>query len=139
MGIDIYGKGHFEPEMDREFEAIEKALGFELFVWQKSYIERGEFRKIGKTTAEAIRELIVPGNIINYSEPPRNIRERLHRSTLLEIKQKFEESGIKTNPVARNKAELRKYMNEKIERGMKQHESNDFKRYRPGQFGRENK
>lgn len=139
MGIDIYRKGFFEPDMERKFEAIEKALGFELFVWQKSYIERGEFRKIGKTTAEVIRELIVPGNIINYSEPPRNSRERFHRSTLLEIKQKFEESGIKTNPVARNKAELRKYMNEKIERGMERYESNDFKRYRPGRFGRENK
>lgn len=139
MKIDVYGKGFFDQDMEQQFEAIEKALGFELFVWQKAYIERGEFRKIGKTTAEVIRELIVPGNIINYSEPPRNNRERFHRSTLLEIKQKFEESGIKTNSVARNKAELRKYMNEKIERGMKQHESNDFKRYRPGRFGRENK
>lgn len=136
MGIDIYRKGFFEPDMEQQFEAIEKALGFELFVWQKTYIERGEFRQFGKTTAEAIRELIVPGNIINYSEPPRNSRERFHRRILFEIKQKFEESGIKTNPVARSKEELYKYMNE---RGIKQHESNDFKRYRPGRFGRENK
>lgn len=139
MGIDIYGKGCFYTDQEKEFEEIEKALGFELFAWQKHYITRGIFRQFGATTAEVIRELIMPGNIINYSEPPRNSRERVHRSMLLEIKQKFEESGIKTNPVARNKTELHKYMNEKIERETKQHESNDFKRYRPGQFGRENK
>ena len=113
MGIDIYRKGCFYPDQEKKFEAIEKALGFELFAWQKFYIERGEFRQFGKTTAEVIRELTKPGNIINYSEPPRNARERVHRSMLLEIKQKFEESGIKTNPVARNKTELHKYMDER--------------------------
>ena len=111
--IDIYRYEFLDTKLEEKLEAIEKALGFKLFIWQKTYIERGVFRQYGETTAKILKELIEPGNIINYSEPPKSRMEHFHRRMLLEIKQKLEENGIETNKVARNKAELRQYMNER--------------------------
>ena len=49
------------PLMDEKLEAwitaVEKALGYKLFFWQKTYIEKGAFRQYGETTAKILREL----------------------------------------------------------------------------------
>ena len=38
------------PEYEELFKRIEAALGFNLFVWQKSFIVMGHFRQYGETT-----------------------------------------------------------------------------------------
>ena len=45
LEIDIYGAGLCFPEFEKQFEAIEAALGFKLFAWQKTYIATGNFRQ----------------------------------------------------------------------------------------------
>ena len=45
LEIDIYGAGLCFPEFEKQFEAIEAALGFKLFAWQKTYIANGNFRE----------------------------------------------------------------------------------------------
>lgn len=46
------------PEYEELFKRIEAALGFNLFVWQKSFIVTGHFRQYGETTAKVLRELL---------------------------------------------------------------------------------
>ena len=60
----IYRTVPMDPDLEKTLEAVEKALGFKLFVWQKTYIEHGYFRQYGATTAEILRELL------NVSEAP---------------------------------------------------------------------
>lgn len=43
------------PDEGVDFDKIEKALGFKLFIWQKTFITRGVFRQYGETTAICIR------------------------------------------------------------------------------------
>ena len=47
MKMDIYASGYFGEEQEKQFEAIEAALGFKLFAWQKAYIVTGKFRRRG--------------------------------------------------------------------------------------------
>ena len=54
----IYRTVTMDTDLEKTLEAVEKALGFKLFVWQKTYIERGYFRRYGATTAEILRELL---------------------------------------------------------------------------------
>lgn len=50
------------------YKQIEKALGFKLFYWQKTYIETGCFRQAGITTAKIIKQLLdVDAGIMNLS------------------------------------------------------------------------
>lgn len=105
----------FGPEEEKLFEAIEAAIGFKLFVWQKTYILTGKWRRFGKTTAECIRELIYPTNTpIDYSDKPRNMREDFHRRELRRIQEKLSDAGIKTRQVLWNKRD--KYDYEKRKR-----------------------
>lgn len=82
------------------FEAVEKALGFKLFIWQKAYIAHGEFRRYGATTAEILRDLLnVSKPPLDYSRPPVNNMARFYRDETREIKRKLYDSGIPTRPV----------------------------------------
>ena len=45
-----------EPDLENTLEAVEKALGFKLFVWQKTFIATGVFRQYGATTVATSRQ-----------------------------------------------------------------------------------
>lgn len=108
--IDIYGAGIF-PEYEKQFEAIEKALGFKLFAWQKSYIAYGHFRKYGATTAEILRELMqVEAFPLDYTKKPTTQREAWYRGFLREIKQQLDDAGVPTREVFFNQQQKRAYM-----------------------------
>lgn len=98
--IDIYREDYF-PTPERElFAAVEKALGFKLFFWQKIFILRGEFRQYGATTARILRDLIGPSLApIEFINPPQNQREVFYRHQLRKIQVRLIECGISTNPV----------------------------------------
>lgn len=48
----IYAPTNFSPELEKTFAAVEKALGFKLFIWQKTFIANTTYRRSGRTTAE---------------------------------------------------------------------------------------
>lgn len=80
LEIDIYGAGLCFPEFEKQFEAIEAALGFKLFAWQKTYIVHGQFRRYGATTAEILRELMqVEAFPLDYTKKPKTQREAIER------------------------------------------------------------
>lgn len=94
-----------DPEWDDLFEKIEKALGFKLFYWQKTYIMMTEIRRFGGTTANILRSLLdVEGEPLDYTKPAMNKRDRFYRDTLLDVKEKLDKVGIKTREVWRSKA-----------------------------------
>lgn len=108
--IDIYGKGIF-PEYEKQFEAIEEALGFKLFAWQKAYIVTGNFRQYGATTAKILQELMqVDAYPLDYTELPRTQREHNYRQFLREIKQQLDDAGVPTREVFFNEKQRRAYM-----------------------------
>lgn len=43
-----------EPDLESILAEVEKALGFKLFVWQKTFIATGVFRQYGATTAKIL-------------------------------------------------------------------------------------
>lgn len=90
-----------DPEWNRMFEEVEKALGFKLFIWQKSYILGQGFRQYGETTAKALQELLfgVDEEPIDYSKPAPNKRWIFYTDELRKIKEKLDNAGIKTRPV----------------------------------------
>lgn len=69
----FYRPHYTTPELDKKIEDVEKALGFKLFIWQKTYIEYGVFRQYGETTAKILRLLITPGKIVDFTERGRNV------------------------------------------------------------------
>lgn len=110
---NIYGEGMFPPDEEKFFEEIEKALGFKLFVWQKTFIKNGEFRRYGKTTAKVLRELFqynVPP--IDFTLPVHSAREKIYRAELLEIKRKLNENGIRTREVFTSRKEKDAWLKE---------------------------
>ena len=105
-----------DSEFDKTIRAVESALGFKLFVWQKAFIERGEFRCMGATTAEILRDLLdVSALPIDYSEPERNFIERFYRWELRGIKLKLCEAGIPTRTVFFSKKDKWEYFRGKKE------------------------
>ena len=105
-----------DPDLERTLEAVEKALGFKLFVWQKTYIERGYFRQYGATTAEILRELLNKTEApLDYTKRPVSRMERLYRDELKGIKEKLDAAGIPTRPVFFTKQDKEKYLREKEE------------------------
>lgn len=54
-----------------------------------------------------------PGEIVNFTEPPRGNRERFFRRELLEVKEKLNAAGVQTNEVYTNKRDLHRAMNER--------------------------
>lgn len=85
-------------ETNRKIEAIEKALGFKLFYWQKYYILRGEYRCSGLSTAQAIQLLCFNGDnpIRIGGEGFTPVRVRDLGQALFEVKRKLDAAGIKT-------------------------------------------
>lgn len=105
-------------DLEKTIEEVEKAMGFKLFIWQKAYILFGEFRQMGATTAEILRDLLnVSAEPIDYSGHPANNREDFHRRELREIKLKLDEAGIPTRTVFFSKGEKRAYMMRKEREG----------------------
>ena len=87
------------PE-EKFFKKIESALGFKLFVWQKTFILTGKFRQYGATTAEILRELLdMKAEPLDYTKPPTNNRERFYRNELRDIQGKLQRAGIETRAV----------------------------------------
>lgn len=41
----IYAPTNFSPELEKTFAAVEKALGFKLFIWQKTFIANTTYRR----------------------------------------------------------------------------------------------
>lgn len=98
-------------QKDKEiFGKIEKALGFRLYSWQKSYMYTGHFRRIGSTTAECLKRLLFDDTPIDFSQKPRNMKEDCERSAMIRIYNTLQEAGIKTNPILRNRKEKESYM-----------------------------
>ena len=115
LGEWIYGRVEMHnPELTQKIEAVEKALGFKLFVWQKAFIVRGEFRRMGATTAEILKDLLdVSALPIDYSERERNSTERFYRRELRGIKLKLDEAGIPTRTVFFSKKDKWEYFTDK--------------------------
>lgn len=111
----IYRPCYATPELDKKFEDVENALGFKLFIWQKTYIAYGVFRQYGKTTAEILRLLITPGEIIDFTEPPRNVKEDIFRTELLAVKRKLNSAGVQTNDIYTNKNDLYRAINKPMQ------------------------
>lgn len=108
--LDIYGNGIF-PQYEKQFEAIEAALGFRLFAWQKAYIVSGKFRQYGATTAEILRELMqVEAFPLDYTKRPTTQREAWYRDFLREIKRQLDDAGVPTREVFFNQQQKRAYM-----------------------------
>lgn len=104
------------PEHEEFFKDIEKALGFELFVWQKTLIVEGTYRQSGRTTAEIIRELIAIGDKpIDYSRKQRNMHTDFYIHELLKIKEKLEAAGVKTRPVFLTERDKKNWIQKKEE------------------------
>lgn len=81
------------PEYEEMFQKIEKALGFKLFTWQKTFLIVGEYRRIGDTTARSIKQLLEDREI-NLQIPPRNARQRFEQKELLKIYDQLKPTGL---------------------------------------------
>ena len=92
----------FERASWVDFDAVEKALGFRLFGYQKSYILGQGFRQMGRTTAEILRMLFDKeqyDNPIDFSKPPRNKRQQLFRNDFYDVWNKLNSANIKMRKV----------------------------------------
>lgn len=108
--MDIYRDGFYDKKTQEMFEAVENALGFKLFFWQKSYIATGNFRCYGATTAEVLKMLLdIENEPIDYTKPARSQIEKVFRDDLKKIQYRLAASGIKTRRVFWSQAEKRKY------------------------------
>lgn len=88
-----------DPEVEKGMEIIEEALGFKLFTWQKHYLIYGNFRKYGQTTAQVLRDLLIPKEPLDYTKMPLCDTERIYRKEVKEIKERLDAAGITTRPV----------------------------------------
>ena len=134
--MDIYGNGLF-PQYEKQFEAIEAALGFKLFTWQKAYIVYGKFRQYGATTAEILRELMqVEGYPLDYTKRPTTQAAAWYRDTLREIKQQLDTAGVPTREVFFNQQQKRAYMENPENRRKEQERHQEAMREVPGRLWR---
>lgn len=96
----IYAPTNFSPELEKTFAAVEKALGFKLFIWQKTFIANTTYRRSGRTTAEILRDLLnVSKPPLDYTKPVADHMERFYREETREIKAKLDAAGIPTRTV----------------------------------------
>lgn len=96
----IYAPTNFSPELEKTFAAVEKALGFKLFIWQKTFIANTAYRRSGRTTAEILRDLLnVSKPPLDYTKPVADHMERFYREETREIKAKLDAAGIPTRTV----------------------------------------
>ena len=107
----IYRPLRTDPDVERKLEAVEKALGFKLFIWQKTFIERGVFRQYGETTARILKDLLdTKAQPLDYAEPCGSVRENFYRMETRNIKEKLDNAGIATRVVFFTKEEKVAYM-----------------------------
>lgn len=104
-----YHYSHFHPNDEEKFKEIEKALGFDLFIWQKTFISMGVMRQTGETTARCLRDLVFRDSPIDYSNPPSSNIEKCERYSMIQIAEKLNNAGISTNPILRCKRDLEEY------------------------------
>lgn len=107
----IYRPLNTDPDLERKLEAVEKALGFKLFIWQKTFIEKGVFRQYGETTAEILKDLLdAKAQPLDYTEPCGSVREKFYRMETKHIKEKLDNAGIATRAVFFTKGEKAEHM-----------------------------
>lgn len=97
MPVEIYNIFNFND--------IEKAIGFRLFSWQKSYILGKGYRKMGRTTAEILHMLLDKNKMdepIDFSKPPRNKRQQSFRNDFYDVWNKLNSANIKMRKVMWN-------------------------------------
>lgn len=125
----IYRAVPMDPDLERTLEAVEKAMGFKLFVWQKTYIERGCFRQYGATTAEILRDLLDASKPpLDYTKPTANHMEQFYRKETREIKAKLDAAGIPTRAVFFSTQEKQTYYSAA---GTRQREKNTIPGFTP--------
>ncbi len=107
----------FEGRSWVDFNAVEKALGFRLFGWQKEYILTGcayAARRTGKTTAMILYELLdIDGKPIDFTKPAPSRRIDVIRCYYRDIWEKLRDAGIEMRPVfwsIEDKRNMRKNM-----------------------------
>ena len=102
LELRVYGPPNFVPPgPDADLiKRIEKALGFRLFLWQKTLILHGSFRQLGSTTATCVRKLIriKDSGVIKLARP-RNALEHFEQRELMHIKTLLDKESIKTNRI----------------------------------------
>lgn len=107
----IYRPLNSDPGLEKTLGEVEKALGFKLFIWQKTFIERGVFRQYGETTAKILRDLLSTWEKpLDYTGFPGSKIEEFYRKETREIKEKLNGAGIKTREVFFNQEEKAAYM-----------------------------
>lgn len=107
----IYRPLNSDPGLEKILREVEKALGFKLFIWQKTFIERGVFRQYGETTARILRDLLsVWEKPLDYTGFPGSKIEEFYRKETREIKEKLNGTGIETREVFFNQKEKAEYM-----------------------------
>lgn len=93
----------FEDRSWVNFDAVEKALGFRLFGWQKDYILSDcayAGRRIGKTTAVILHQLLsVNEEPIDFSRPSPSKHMVIFRQDFRDIWEKLRDAGIPMRPV----------------------------------------
>ena len=110
----IYRTVTMDTDLEKTLEAVEKAMGFKLFVWQKTYIERGYFIRYGATTAEILRELLnISEAPLDYTRKPSSRMQSIYREELKEIKKKLDAAGITTRPVFFTRNDKERYLMKK--------------------------
>lgn len=114
--INPYREYGFASPLEKWFAAVEEALGFKLFFWQKTYIEIGVFRCYGKTTAEILRELSrinePPIDLIKYKK--RGHKARWFCDELLRMKAVLDAAGVPTREVLLNEKDYTKWLQKKL-------------------------
>lgn len=106
----IYSNHAFTPDQVELFEKIEKALGFKLFRWQKTYLITGTFRQYGKTTAKILRNLLAANDPPLDLSTARNVIDRLHRKYYRDIQERLMKAGIPTRTVFYDRLDRIRYM-----------------------------
>lgn len=98
------------PEEHDLISKIEKAMGFKLFLWQKMFIARNEFRQTGETTAKILRRLTKSDEPIDLTRGFISAKERFEAQETIKIYEKLKAADIKTCPVFRTIEEKKEYM-----------------------------
>lgn len=96
----IYSDVTNDPDFNEKIRMIEKALGFRLFFWQKSYIYTNQFRLYGETTAKSLKLLLDSDQEpLDFSTSPTTFKEDTARKATLDLKNKLDEAGIRTRDI----------------------------------------
>lgn len=104
---DPYGTPYIKDDKVRAYiDQVEKALGFPLYYWQKTYIAYGTFRGYGATTATVLQHLM------DIDAPPIDIRShtvstKAYTSALTRLYTQLREAGVPTRAVLTKNDPLR--------------------------------